>query len=288
MSDSHKLQDQTRFHTNLFVGEILRRARVHYNLSLEHVSADLRIRTSQLDAIERSAYDELPGRVYAIGFIRNYAEYLELDGEKIIALFKTQEGGRQTEPELNFPVPASESRIPDYKVLCGVACLLMGLVTAWFWLVQDSDDFAALSVPEVPGELEKKVSKAREKGELVVPELDKASLSRHEGAFGSEKHHKATAGEEKNNGIVFEAKADVWVEIRNESDEVILSKILKKGESYSVPTNQNGKLVMATGNAGGLEISIDGRTFDNLGAPGEVQRGVALRPQALEAFSKEK
>lgn len=285
MSDAHNSQNHTRFHTDLFVGDILRRTRVYYNLSLEQVSADLRIRIAQLDAIERSAHDELPGRVYAIGFIRNYAEYLGLDGEKIIALFKTQEGGRQSEPELNFPVPASESRIPDHRVLGGVAFLLMGLITAWFWLVQDSHNVAALSVPEVPDKLEKKVSKAKGEGELKVPERDMILPPGGKNSSNSEKQQKVAANKGQKSGIMLEARADVWVEIRNDSDDVILSKILKKGETYSLSYNEKSKLVMATGNAGGLKIKMNDRTFDNLGAPGEVRRGVVLRPQALKAFS---
>ena len=286
MGDTHNTQDHPRFHTNLSVGEILRRTRAYHNLSLEQVSADLRIRTAQLDAIERSAYEELPGRVYAIGFIRNYAEYLDLDGEKIIHLFKTQAGGRQTEPELDFPVPASESRMPDYKALSAAALLLIGLSIAWFWLTRDNSSASMLSIPEVPASLEKKVSKAKEKGKLDVSKGDdKVSPSPGKSASRPETHQNTEAGQDKNGNIILKATAEVWVEIRNERDEVILSEILTAGDRYSLPDSEKEKFVMATGNAGGLEIVVDGRTLESLGAQGEVKRGIALEEEALKAFS---
>lgn len=288
MSDTRNQQNQQGFHTNLSVGEILRRTRIYHNLSLEQVSTDLRIRTAHIEAIERSMYEELPGRVYAIGFIRNYAEYLGLDGEKIITLFKTQEGGRQTEPELNFPVPASESRIPDYKALSGAALLLVGISTAWLWLVRDNNSVAALAIPEVPARLEKQVSKAGEQGKLDVSERDDKASSLSPGSASRPDENKNTQAEQDIvNNIALKATAEVWVEIRNARDAVIFSDILKKGERYSLPDDENGGFVMATGNAGGLEIILNGTTLGSLGARGEVKRGIALEPEALKAFSKQ-
>ena len=44
--------------------------------------------------------------------------------------------------------------------------------------------------------------------------------------------------------------------------------------------NREG-LVMLTGNAGGLEISVDGKTVPALGPSGAVRRNILLDPDAL-------
>src|SRR5690606_13898422 len=106
-------------YADLPVGEILRRGREHYNLSLNDVEAALRIRASQLGAIEQGRLDLLPGRVYAVGFVRAYAEYLGLDGGRIVQLFKAQSGESRKSPELHFPVAASESKVPNKFMLAG-------------------------------------------------------------------------------------------------------------------------------------------------------------------------
>ena len=58
--------DGTSF-TDLPVGEILRRTRVHYKQSVEDIERALRIRASQIKAIETGDLEQLPGRVYAVG-----------------------------------------------------------------------------------------------------------------------------------------------------------------------------------------------------------------------------
>ncbi|MFN3700448.1 MAG: helix-turn-helix domain-containing protein, partial [Alphaproteobacteria bacterium] len=63
------------FHTDMPVGEILRRGREHYGQSLEDVERNLRIRAIQLHALETGNIEQLPGKAYALGFVRSYSEY---------------------------------------------------------------------------------------------------------------------------------------------------------------------------------------------------------------------
>src|SRR5688572_20077124 len=106
-------EENPHFQTDLSVGEILRRTRLHYNQTLPDIERALRIRASQLEALENGNYDQLPGRVYVIGFIRSYSEYLGLDGDKMVHLFKTQSGGKVAQPaSLGFQVPASDTKMP--------------------------------------------------------------------------------------------------------------------------------------------------------------------------------
>ena len=107
------------FHTDMPVGEILRRTRFHYGQSLQQIESILRIRASQLEALEQGDVAKLPGRVYAIGFVRSYSEYLGLDGDKMVHLFKEQSVGRKAKPDLSFPVPASESKVPNLAIIAG-------------------------------------------------------------------------------------------------------------------------------------------------------------------------
>ena len=72
----------------LGIGTALRDARVARNLSLAEVSALLRIREAHLEAIELEDFEQLPGNVYVIGFIRTYAQYLELNESDLIMRFK--------------------------------------------------------------------------------------------------------------------------------------------------------------------------------------------------------
>jgi len=80
--------------------------------------------------------------------------------------------------------------------------------------------------------------------------------------------------------IVIRAIADSWVQIRDAGRSVLLTRLLKVGEAYTVPYRPG--VSMRTGNAGGLEITVDGEPAPPLGRMGTI-RNVALEPQALIA-----
>jgi len=80
--------------------------------------------------------------------------------------------------------------------------------------------------------------------------------------------------------IVIRAIADSWVQIRDAGQSVLLTRLLKVGEAYTVPYRPG--VSMRTGNAGGLEITVDGEPAPPLGRMGTI-RNVALEPQALIA-----
>jgi cytoskeleton protein RodZ len=79
--------------------------------------------------------------------------------------------------------------------------------------------------------------------------------------------------------LVLRATADTWVELRAPGQSPVFSRVLRRGESYDVPSRDD--LALTTGNAGGIEIVIDGRTLPPLGPSGAVQRNVALNPDQL-------
>lgn len=69
------------------LGETLRAQREKKGITLEQAASDTRIREKFLKGLEDSDYQTLPGTVYTKGFLRNYAEYLELDAEELVAQF---------------------------------------------------------------------------------------------------------------------------------------------------------------------------------------------------------
>ena len=78
------------------LGEMLRTQREKKNITLEQAAADTRIREKFLKALEDGDYQSLPGAVYTKGFLRNYAEYLDLETDELIPLYQHERG--QPEP----------------------------------------------------------------------------------------------------------------------------------------------------------------------------------------------
>ena len=68
----------------LGIGERLRNAREAKGLSLRAVADLTRIRAVYLQALEDERFDQLPGAVYARGFLRTYADALGLDADRLM------------------------------------------------------------------------------------------------------------------------------------------------------------------------------------------------------------
>ena len=79
--------------------------------------------------------------------------------------------------------------------------------------------------------------------------------------------------------IVLRAETDSWIEIRTNDASLVYSGLLREGQRYSVPERPG--LRMVTGNAGGLEVLVDGQAIARLGPPGSVIRDVDLDPESL-------
>ena len=138
------------------VGTLLRRTREEFGQDLREVSESLRIRYAYLDAIERSAFEELPGPTYAIGFVRGYAQYLGLDDEEIVRRFKQESQGLKRDQELHFPAPVNEGKLPGGTMLVVSLLLIAAAYGAWTYLSSDQRSVADL-VPEVPQRLQELV-----------------------------------------------------------------------------------------------------------------------------------
>lgn len=125
------LKEDDLYYTDAPVGDVLRHVREHYGQTLRDVEKALRIRAIQIEAIEKSDYDKLPGRVYAIGFIRTYSEYLGLDPDRMVNMFKSQGAEHAKAPILHFPVAASDGKLPDPFLIAGcVICLIVFFASA--------------------------------------------------------------------------------------------------------------------------------------------------------------
>ncbi len=135
------------------VANTLRGAREAHGQDLHAVAQVLRIRYDYLEAIETGAFERLPGTTYAHGFLRTYAEFLGLDGDEMVERFKQEMHGTERKPELVFPEPVTEGRIPGGAIIL-ISAVLFGLAYGgWFYLSNQGKSVADL-IPPLPERLQ--------------------------------------------------------------------------------------------------------------------------------------
>lgn len=125
------------------VGAELRAVRLRRGEEIRGIAHILHIRRDYLEALEESRYDELPGRAYALGFVRSYAEYLGLDSQHVVERYKSELDGdameETTEPSFRFvPKAAGERRMPRGMGL--VVVLIVAAALYGVWLMSKSAD----------------------------------------------------------------------------------------------------------------------------------------------------
>lgn len=116
-------------------GQRLKETRLQKGLSIDQVSQGTKIRPKFITAIEKGEYDSLPSPAYAQGFVRNYAEFLGLSTNEVLALFRREfdeEKAYKVLPEgfskqREFPVIKVRIQRAVY-VLIGVFLLLGGFL----------------------------------------------------------------------------------------------------------------------------------------------------------------
>jgi cytoskeleton protein RodZ len=116
------------------IGETLRAARNRRRIDLVEVEAATKIRVRYLRALENEEWDVLPGGAYARSFVRTYANYLGLDGERLADDFrrKVEDPIGEHYPRVE-PAPASQPggttapRAPRLQVSRGALAALISI-----------------------------------------------------------------------------------------------------------------------------------------------------------------
>ncbi|MCE7915165.1 MAG: helix-turn-helix domain-containing protein [Nitrosomonas sp. PRO4] len=83
---SHGLNDINASSVVQGVGHLLRKARLAKGLSVDDVSRQLRLSVQQVEAIETEDFDKLSGRTFLRGFVRNYANLMQLNSAPLLQM----------------------------------------------------------------------------------------------------------------------------------------------------------------------------------------------------------
>jgi cytoskeleton protein RodZ len=306
------------------IGHTLRDARVARGEDAATVAAKLKMRRDQLEAIEAGDYAKLPGRTYALGFLRSYARYLELDDEAIVQRFKAESGGEPGAKavDLVFPEATDDRRMMPNPSLLGWAMLVALVIYGISYLTmpgrkgpttakadqtgviieepkpaqpaQSTADTWSAPAPaasttatasdQPPGENTTFVAGAQALSEAEVTEPprlwggDPVHASDMNAALTqlADLSSVAVALPQTASGdpsrITFKAIEETYVRIKDPKltgrEAILLERVMQPGESYQVPGRTG--LTMKTGNAGGVQVEVDGRTVGVLGKSGEV------------------
>jgi len=296
------------------VGQDLRAARIRRGDDLAAVSRALKIRKDHLDALEGDRLDDLPGKTYAIGFVRSYARHLGLDANALVDRFKAEISGRGEEQSLQAAALHDDDgrKLPHgWRILAGV----VGIALLWgIWHIFFSARDTAPPVPAPPSltptiartEIRAVPPPADTAGPSVttplpaapaaapaaaVPTANKPNAappapSAQAGAVpavpGAQSVSSNKVFGQQNPGssrVVLRARGGTRITVKGPDGKLWINRDLAPGEVYYVP-NLPG-LSLAVANAGAVEADLDGKPLGRVGQENQVLGRVSLDPQSL-------
>jgi transcriptional regulator with XRE-family HTH domain len=129
------------------IGQYLRESRESLRISLQEAAQALHIRGKYLEALESGDLMGLPGKSYTRGYIRNYAQYLQLDVDEVLEAYAELLGPRTS--ELFIPEQTLRKNLPTrwliWLSLAGFA-LLYG---CWYFAFHDRTEIERI-VADLP------------------------------------------------------------------------------------------------------------------------------------------
>ena len=270
-------------------GDRLRREREMRGITLEEITESTKISRRHLEALEGEHFDQLPGAVFNKGFVRAYAHFIGIDEERAVADYAAA-SNEQPEPEDKFPLEIHDepdrdlnprrSRLP---LALAVAALVGVLVGYAFWIkskshATDAVDTAhqppaaaaatpakAVSTPAPVKESTPVAATAPAVVErvAVTPPPVKSQPQTPPAAPAAPAAKKPA---EKAFFVLVKAKEDSWVSVVADGKSV-MQRVLGADTHKKIKAGK--VLILRTGNAGGIEVSFNGRSLGAIGNENE-------------------
>jgi cytoskeleton protein RodZ len=284
------------------VGKLCLDARLNKGLTQEQAGALLKVRVKIIKDFEDGEQIDLPGLAYKVGFVRSYARLLDLDGDLLVKEFKESLELNSFKEEYKFLTP--ELNKNNFIPIGAVVSVFIAILsyTGWYYSdrsnkIEEVSDKKIVEMSSKISEIDNNsyviieenfsndlLSSKRNDDEKKVQEVDRKTNLKDdqvESITIKNTELSATANErDPSTEMVLKAIGNSWVEIEDVDGNILMTRLMRPGETYVVP-NING-LTFNTGNAGALSLSQGNVIVPKLGEVGEI---ITARPLNIKTFS---
>ncbi|MFI5474405.1 helix-turn-helix domain-containing protein [Streptomyces cacaoi] len=244
------------------IGRALMQARIAAGLTVDDVSSATRVRIVIIHAIESDDFAPCGGDVYARGHIRTLARAVHLDPAPLIERYDDTHGGRPA-PTPAAPLFEAERIRPERRGPNWTAAMVAAIVAVvgfvGFTAFTGDDDGSKEQVAEGATPATGKTASPTTKTDKPVEENPEPSDS----AIAAAPQDKVTVQVSATDGRS-------WVAAKDHNGRLLFDGLLKKGDSKTFQDSEKINLVL--GDAGAIDLYVNGKKLDDDFRPGAVER----------------
>jgi cytoskeletal protein RodZ len=236
------------------LGSSITQARKSAGLSIEDLSASTNIRTALLKEIESNNFANCGGETYARGHIRNIATKLGVDPLIFIAAFEdeqmhTDRSMKELLVENSVMRQPEEARKVSWKVLATISVSSLFIVGLAQIIISNT---ATVEIPEPIASITASESPTPSPEATEATPTEQATVSTGEGV----------------ELVISATRAKSWLFVSDATGRTLFSGQMSRGSSKTFRTDVS--LNVKIGNAGGVDLTVNGKKVDSIGVDGEV------------------
>ncbi|GAA1923625.1 helix-turn-helix domain-containing protein [Streptomyces sodiiphilus] len=248
------------------VGRTLQQARVAAKLTVDEVSTTTRVRIPIVHAIEEDDFSRCGGDVYARGHIRALAHAVGLDPAELVEMYNAQRGedpgALPAAPLFEAERIRPEPRRPNWTA--AMVAAIVAVIGFVGFNVVSGDDSTSGTVAENSPEAGDQQADSPESGQTQEPE---------EAADREPEPTESAVAGVPSDKVTVRATAEggtSWVSAKDGNGRLIFEGVLEDGDSETFTDDERIDLIL--GNAGAVELHVNGKPIEDVGEMGQVQR----------------
>lgn len=159
---------------NKILGDLLKNAREEKKLSLDDLAKETKILKRYLIDLEEEQFEDMPGKVYERGFLKTYANSLELDEKEVLEIYEELRGekkGKETAEEEQPEKKHKKGKLRIFLWLVLIVFIILGAVK-----VLEIIDKQSKTTENVIIEEEKSEDNTEQKQEAVSADIPQSEI----------------------------------------------------------------------------------------------------------------
>jgi len=233
------------------LGSLIAKARKDAGLSLEDLAAKTNIRMSVLSEIEKNNFEHCGGETYARGHVRNIAAILKADQKEFIRLYEEEQGG-ETRSIKDLLIENSVMRLPAEARKVSWKVLVLISVVSLFVVGIGQVVISNINTNDVVGAAP---SASASPTAAESPSAEPSAESTFSSGTGVEV-------------VINAVRAKSWLFVSDASGRTLFSGQVSRGAVKSF--SSDSQLNLKVGNAGGVDLKVNGKKVEAIGVDGEV------------------